>query len=168
MRAQLERVGGLRHKLSRVASLPALLRVLHMAVLVEWRIRRMPIRDLAARSGLILDLSPDVDEAHSSSSALTPTERRNVRMARKVLQRWPVGSGPCLRESLVVGGLLRHRTPRLRLGVAPDRAETVAHAWVEVGGYRIGYDRRFTAFQERRGAEDIGSTRDPGTRSRHS
>ena len=140
----------LRRRAARLRVVAALPRVLAVALLVEWRIRRVPTRELAARQGLELDLRPEEARGHGTGRPLSPRELRQLRATRWLMRRWPFGAGPCLRESLVVGRLLRGRSPRLKLGIAPDGGGIIAHAWVEVDGHWIGYDRRYTAFQERR------------------
>lgn len=51
-----------------------------------------------------------------------------------VAPKWPFADGPCLRQALVAGWILRRRGPRLRLGVARTDHRVLAHAWLEVDG----------------------------------
>lgn len=50
--------------------------------------------------------------------------------------RQAVGEAACLRRSLLVYGLLRHRglRPELQLGIGPQGAAFQAHAWVDLEG----------------------------------
>jgi hypothetical protein len=118
--------------------------------------------DLALRAGVTLPVlarfagvSLDSDATAASEDApvsapevegpalswLSPSERRRLRIIEIVADRWPFGEGPCLRQALVAGRVLRRLHPRLSLGVArrPSRG-LVAHAWLELdGGGRLGY-----------------------------
>jgi hypothetical protein len=73
-----------------------------------------------------------------------------VVMARRSVDRlmsvWPLGAGPCLRESLVLGHLVRDREPVLRLGVARHGHRMRAHAWVEIDGQPVNDPQGFVAF----------------------
>ena len=73
-----------------------------------------------------------------------------VAMARRSVTRlmriWPLGAGPCLRESLVLGRLIRDEAPVLRLGVARYGHRLRAHAWVEIGGRPVNDPEGFVAF----------------------
>lgn len=55
-----------------------------------------------------------------------------------MVAHWPFGRGPCLRQSLVIGHLLRSRQPVLRLGVGEVDGRVMAHAWIEFSGTSIG------------------------------
>jgi hypothetical protein len=73
-----------------------------------------------------------------------------VVMARRSVDRlmsvWPLGAGPCLRESLVLGHLIRDRSPVLRVGVARHGPRMRAHAWVEIDGQPVNDPKGFVAF----------------------
>jgi hypothetical protein len=71
-----------------------------------------------------------------------------VRAARRVVGPRG-GRGRCLRESLVVGVLLRHHDPVLRIGVARPSSQLAAHAWVEIDGAAYDPDARQFAVLER-------------------
>jgi hypothetical protein len=69
-----------------------------------------------------------------------PLNAREVRWARsvvRVMRHWPWGRGTCLRQSLVLGHLLRRRRPLLRIGVKLAASGAAAHAWLEVSGVAI-------------------------------
>lgn len=97
-------------------------------------------------------MAPDVDDGERRRKAtararpyspdeLSADERLALRATVRVIRHWPFGSGPCLRESLVLGHLLRDRTPELRFGVARSHGRILAHAWVEAGGRPINDPR---------------------------
>lgn len=75
-------------------------------------------------------------------------ERRQVTLTRRVARRWPAGRGPCLRECLVIGHVLREHSPVLRLGVQRDEGGSfLAHAWVQLAdGRPVGALGNFVAF----------------------
>jgi hypothetical protein len=74
-----------------------------------------------------------------------------VARARRSIGRWmriwPFGAGPCLRESLVLGHIIRDRSPVLRLGVARHGYRVRAHAWIEVDGQPVNDPQGFVAFE---------------------
>lgn len=126
----------------RPADLVSLVQITAIMVFVEVALRTVPLARLADWLGVPLRLS--VDDAAVPSGPPTgdfgPHERRKARGARWLLAHWPFGAGPCLREALVVGYVLRRYQPSLRLGVARDGQAIVAHAWLEVGGVSLeGY-----------------------------
>jgi hypothetical protein len=81
--------------------------------------------------------------------SLSSTERRQLQVVRQIARRWPVGPGPCLRESLVLGRVLRRHKPQLRLGVMDARTTPLrAHAWVELpDGQSFGLREDTVPFQ---------------------
>lgn len=120
------------------------LRVLGLTAAIEVAIRVMTLPRITGLLGISLDLtSPDpVGALRLPTPALSEAEVRRVRAVRRVMHRWPLGKGKCLRQSLVLGQLLRHRRPVLRLGVRGG-SEVVGHAWLEVSGTAIGGDATF-------------------------
>lgn len=115
-----------------------------LAFLVEGAVRVAPLPALARRCGLVLDMTTETPAGTvvPPIPAFTPDEVRRVRSALRVMAVWPFGKGTCLRQSLVLGHLLRHRRPVLRLGVRV-RGGVVGHAWLEVDGTTIGGDESF-------------------------
>jgi hypothetical protein len=69
--------------------------------------------------------------------------RQNV---DRLVRVWPLGAGPCLRESLVLGHLIQAEAPVLRLGVARHGGRIRAHAWVEIDGQPVNDPKGFVAF----------------------
>ena len=68
------------------------------------------------------------------------------RSVARLMSVWPLGAGPCLRESLVLGHLVRDLGPVLRLGVARHGHRMRAHAWVEIDGQPVNDPKGFVAF----------------------
>ena len=68
------------------------------------------------------------------------------RSVTRLMRIWPLGAGPCLRESLVLGRLIRDKSPVLRLGIARHGHRMRAHAWVEIDGRPVNDPEGFVAF----------------------
>ncbi len=115
-------------------------RVLVVTTLVEVAIRTVPLPRVARWLAVPLDTvdARPAAPAAPPSPAFDRYELRRLRAAKRVMARWPFGGGPCLRQSLVVGYLLRSRHPVLRLGVGSVDGTVMAHAWIEVSGTSIG------------------------------
>lgn len=107
-----------------------------LAVLTEVGIRTLGLPRLARllgtplRSGAVGDPHPAVVVP---PRPLPQADRRRVRATRRVMRHWPFGD-TCLRQALVSGALLRHRSPRLVVGVAKLDGEIRAHAWLDIDG----------------------------------
>lgn len=115
---------------------------------VEALVRTVPLPKLAAALGCRLELGPSSAEvARLRLAELPPRAQREIGWSRRVALRWPFGPGPCLRESLVVGHLLRRYDPVVRLGLDGSGQAMLAHAWVEVGGRPLEDIGRLTTFQ---------------------
>lgn len=101
-------------------------------VVVELLVRVVELERAARVLGASLD-GPEL-----AGRQLTAEDRRAVRRAQALGRRWPLGRGPCLRETLVIAWMLRRHGPVLRLGVRRDGDAVTAHAWLDVAGQRIG------------------------------
>lgn len=121
------------------ATLHALLALAVVEALIRWV--RLP--RLAGLLGIALQQRPAAGVGAVEAPATTAAA---VRATQRVLRRWPFGRGPCLRESLVLGHLLRRHEPVLRIGVAGRGADLQAHAWLEVGGQVLGSNRGYATF----------------------
>lgn len=122
-------------------------RVIATALFVEAAIRTWSLPRVAHSLGVALNGSRDEEPLFPPDLAWWgATQQRQLRCVRRVMQRWRLASGPCLRESLVIGHLLRRQRPLLRLGVARRGDTYVAHAWLEVAGMRIGEQDAFLPF----------------------
>jgi len=86
---------------------------------------------------------PDGERFVGSSAPMDAGALRRLKVLGVIAPRWPFCKGPCLRQALVAGRILRGRQPRLRIGVAVEGSDVMAHAWLEVDGFCIGHDGRF-------------------------
>jgi hypothetical protein len=122
------------------------------ATLVELLIRQVRLPVLARLAGVALgrDRPAGGDSPpEERGPAAGPDVARAVRSTRRVLRSWPFArGGTCLREALVLGHLLRARSPVLRIGVAHGKAGLLAHAWLEVDGLVLGDSRGFATFEQ--------------------
>ena len=93
-----------------------------LAIAIEIGLRCTSVSTLLAR----------LDRIRTSRSSAAPATYRLDQFARAAFRLLPIRS-TCLRESLVLYGLLRRRgsTPRLCVGVRKDAGQLVAHAWIE-------------------------------------
>jgi hypothetical protein len=127
----------------RLHGLPSLarevIRVFPLAALVEWRVRRTPIRSLAADLGV--PLADDGRPKAAATGVLPGWVQLRLRAVDLVFKVWRFGpAGDCLRRSLVTGHLIRELDPVLRLGVRRDGSRVRAHAWIEARGVAIDSD----------------------------
>lgn len=138
--------GSVRSGLARLRRLPvrerlATLHLLALAGLVEVGVRLVPLPRLARSLGLALGadrVAPPAGARVLNGAGLTARERRQVRAVRRLMSRWSLAPGPCLREALLLGHVLRRHGPVLRLGVAHVGGALAGHAWVEVRGAVVG------------------------------
>jgi hypothetical protein len=112
------------------------------ACAVEIGLRTLDLRRLACRAGVALDLAPSAPSSPMTDELrLDDVDRARVRAVLIVMRRWPWGArGPCLRQALVAGRMLRHRHPRLALGAGRDERGAFAHAWLVMDGVALDSD----------------------------
>jgi hypothetical protein len=110
-------------------------------VRVEVLIRRLPLPRVADRLGIEFSTPPSSMADLGRPPASWAARRRDI--AAGLLDVWPYGTGPCLRESLVLGHLLRRERPVLRLGVQRPNSTLEAHAWVELAGQPVNDPQGF-------------------------
>jgi len=103
------------------------------AVVLEWRLRRWDIVRVAQKMGVATE---DGGAAPSGDLHLSPQEAREVADVRRVLTYGPF-NGTCLRQSLLVGHVLRRRSTVLRIGVRKTSGVVKAHAWLLVDGHCV-------------------------------
>lgn len=108
------------------------------AAVIEIAVRTVPLTRLAVAVGAPVELGAARDESIDPRIVLGPADAARLRATRIVMRRWPFGArGPCLREALVAGRLLRHRRPRIALGAGRDARGALAHAWLVVDGVAL-------------------------------
>lgn len=128
--------------LARVARAPRaeqwrVVRILVALVTIEVLVRTVPLPRVARVLGIVFSRDREADGSQPPPS-LKPSEIRMLRTLRRVVAHWPFAAGPCLREALVAGYILRRRRPSLRIGAAKRDGAVVAHAWLEIDGEVIG------------------------------
>jgi hypothetical protein len=118
-------------------------RVLALAAVVEAAVRTLPLPRLARWLGIAL-----VAPARSATPLrpLDEAERRQVRAVERVMRRWSIAPGPCLRKALVMGYFLRRHEPVLRIGVMRRNGLVLAHAWLDFGDVSINTGEQHQPF----------------------
>ena len=121
----------------------ALIVTMAWAAVVEAGLRVLGLPRLARVLGVPLSPSAPTESSPSADpSALTPPQQRRMWATDVVYRNWPFGD-TCLRRALVLGRVLRHERPVLRIGVARED-EVRAHAWVETSRRSIGAEPSYT------------------------
>jgi len=118
-----------------------------LLAVAELGIRAFPLPAVARRFGVPVSTVPTAPMTGDPWARLSAAERHRLAMLERVAARWPFAPGPCLRESLVQGRLLRRRRPVLRIGVGSGTTGIVGHAWIEVEGHALGDAGGFLAFE---------------------
>jgi len=135
-----------------VAHIPAGVHVLGWMSAAEVGVRFVSLARLADAFGVPLH----TEEAESSEPAapfvLSPAMRRRLRVIDALGARWRFSAGPCLRQALVAGHVLRRHGPHLVIGAALHEGDVIGHAWIEVGGLTFGYSPHYGPLQEGRRA----------------
>jgi transglutaminase superfamily protein len=121
----------------------SIIAVLPLAVAVELGLRIFLLPTLARLAGA--ELAKKAEPPTHAPFDLLPSEARLVRATTLVFRNWPF-QGACLRQSLVLGFLLRSRKPVLQIGVAREDGALQAHAWIEVQGAPVGDPRAVESF----------------------
>ncbi len=107
----------------------------------ELAVRFVPIERAASWFGATLSFTQPEPPDERVPVLLARRERLSLSVLSRLARHWPFSpepGGSCLRQSLAASYLVRHRHPRLRLGVAVDeRRGVLAHAWVEVDGWAV-------------------------------
>lgn len=121
--------------LSRARTARHLPEALAVAVGVEVGLRLLSLPALARLAAVEVDTGTSGGRASVPQHLLGPADAARYRAAQRVLMWWPFGrSGQCLRMALTAGRLLRHREPRVCLGVVRRDSGTGAHAWLVIDG----------------------------------
>lgn len=101
----------------------------------ELGVRLVTLPRLTGWLGIAIGTAPEEPTAAPiEATALRYREVLLLRALSTTAPKWPFADGPCLRQALVAGWILRRHRPRLRLGVARDDEQVLAHAWIEVDG----------------------------------
>jgi hypothetical protein len=115
-------------------------KVAAIAVVVTWMsiievgVRLMALPRLGRLVGATVSMSDAAPIPTGSTAQLNRREVVYLQALTTVASHWPFADGPCLRQALVGGYILRRLHPRLRLGVARQDTDMVAHAWLEIDG----------------------------------
>lgn len=134
-----------------------LARVALTAAVIELAVRVLPLPTVARAAGVPLaaghsrgtapaalaapdgDAAPDAAPDADGWARLTDRDRARGELALRAVEHRPFRA-TCLRRSLLLGHLLRHHHPALRLGVKKTDGVVSAHAWVEVDGVSLDPD----------------------------
>lgn len=127
----------------RLRMLPAFLDVLWWLAVAEIGVRTVPLPRLGKLMGVPLSTAEQRSTGASGAGSVAPVVAQRLRVLEALAPRWPFCDGPCLRQALVAGRVLRRHQPELRIGVAVEGSEVLAHAWIEVAGTSLGYDGKF-------------------------
>lgn len=106
--------------------------MLAQAALVELGLRFLSLSRVCALLRIHLGVD-GLAPVHAQLATLSDSERRRIALVHRILARVP-WDGRCLRRSLLIGHVLRHKHPVLRLGTVRRDGTLVFHAWVEVDG----------------------------------
>lgn len=103
------------------------------AAAVEVGLRTLPLPLLLRALGLKLAADSVLDSAQDLPPRVALEASLAATGVDRVVRRWRPRR-VCLRRSLVLGAMLRHHDPALRLGVRRAGQEIEAHAWLEIDG----------------------------------
>ena len=118
-----------------VTDIVQILRLSAKLLQIEILLRRRPIATVAPRFGVQFLRSPD-ERPHADDPNIryTADEWRWVKNHKRIVKRWPWDKS-CLRRSLLLGWILRHREPDLMIGARTGDDGTIeAHAWIRLDG----------------------------------
>lgn len=125
-------------RLSRHAKF-AILDITAIIMLVEVAIRFIPIDRLANRLGTPIAEQSDLSFRNAQIldlSQLTDHELIRMEAVEWTFARW-IFDATCLRRALVCGWILRHRDPKLHIGMM-EASDGLAHAWLEIDRSTLG------------------------------
>lgn len=103
----------------------------------------------AAEVGISLNMVPScatalgVQVGPTTNSTTSPVPPPELQRAALIARRLASAFGErnrCLRQSLILGHLLRAHSPILCFGVRRGHNAIVGHAWIEIGGVTVGRD----------------------------
>ena len=125
----------------------------HAAVLfvaAEVLLRTLPVARVARWFGVPVATGLPLGDGEGGPGAplvLSDRDRRRLRGVTRISRRLYPAERGCLRRCLVVGRLLRHHEPRMRIGArrGPEGG-FAAHAWLELPGAPSDLDRGYVPF----------------------
>ena len=115
-----------------------LARMLGLAAIVEVGVRFVQLPRLANVLGVNLNWAREPSSPPGIPTSLRVEDRRKVTNVIWVMRHWPFAEGTCLRQSLMLGRVLKDHHPQLRIGVQGRNGDIVAHAWIELDGVAMG------------------------------
>jgi hypothetical protein len=108
------------------------------ACTIEFALRVCSLARIARVIGVPVGVTAGRDSL-SDNLRLSAAERRRLRGIVRVMGRWRVARGTCLRRALLTAWALRGRQPTVVVGVRRTAdGDLRAHAWVEVDGLPLG------------------------------
>ena len=113
-------------------------RMVGLATIVELGLRTIQLPLLAKALGVRLNWSEQQAAPPGIPTSLGIADRRKVTSVLRVMRHWPFAEGTCLRQSLMLGRVLKGLHPELRIGVQDRGRDIVAHAWIELDGVALG------------------------------
>ena len=131
-------------------------RIAALVVAIELGLRFRPVNAVARRLQVPLEVIDETSDRSAATDATSPVSIDTVPAGSReldpseltaaevyqlgamnwVLTRW-IYDATCLRRALAGGWILRHRGPRLHMGLI-DQGEVTAHAWLVVEGSTLG------------------------------
>ena len=115
---------------------------------IELLLRTQPVASVVPRFGVnFLRSEHEQPRSDDPNIRYTPQEWQWVKNHKRIVKRWPWDKS-CLRRSLLLGWILRHRDPDLMIGARTgDDGEIEAHAWIRLDGVDLDIESRsYTAF----------------------
>ncbi len=129
--------------------LPAMVHASVVIVVVEAGIRRQSPAVVGRRLGCpIATTAVEQGARPFSDDELSEATVRRLRSAQRIAKLWPFSSGPCLRQALVGGHLIRRHKPVVRIGINPSGQHLAGHAWLEIDGRPLENIDRYLVFQD--------------------
>jgi hypothetical protein len=123
----------------RPGEIPTVAHAAALFMLAELGLRLVPLPRLARWMHVPVSLADDSAASPPSASPLvfSLSELRRINAVRRISPHLYGSRRGCLRRALVLGHLLRHRAPVLRLGVHRNDQVFAAHAWLEISGVQV-------------------------------
>ena len=127
--------------------------MLGLAAIVEVGLRTVRLPRLARALGVRLNWAREPSSPPGIPTSLGVEDHRQVTNVLRVMRHWPFAEGTCLRQSLMLGRVLKNHHPLLRIGVQGRDGDIVAHAWIELDGVAMGGEDGYLPLWQ---ADEIG------------